>query len=418
MPLQIKGSRMKLLIHEGRTSGHYLYHVKLIAEAALERGIATELSLSSSAPSTPEFSLHLAPLIGRLGTIYHFDADSGSAVGGLSASASACVANARISGAEHIIALSADGVAPIWGQMAWGGLRRLLPKGMELEVGLIRPTFAHADHRGLRRLKLAAVRVAVSRAPIAALRIADFPAYENIKRARWARRQRLLAVPEPCEPVRRFTRDEARAFLGLPVDGRVVVAPGEISNRKCPLELAEAFVRAAPTDARMLFAGRFVDGLAEKLEQRFGREIGGGRIILLNRLLTDEELDAAIAAADVAAAVYAGNPGPSAIIDRAMMADKPVLTHNYGWANYMVGRFALGWTTDPFNPDAYTKALAAALEGADRFKPSPAAQWLKRFYSMENFRRHWMMRLRERMGLEPEEMVRWEDALRAAGTPN
>lgn len=75
-----------------------------------------------------------------------------------------------------------------------------------------------------------------------------------------------------------------------------------------------------------------------------------------------------------------------------------------------VDRFALGWKTNPLNPAAYASTLAAALAGAVAFKPSPATQWLKQFYSMENFKRHWMLRLRQRMGLPAEELVLWAAA--------
>lgn len=402
---------MKLLIHEQKTPGHYLYHVRLITEAALARGIATEWSLPRSAPDTAEYRHHLASLAGRVSAVHWFDPRVGAPPRTAFLEAGrACIRAAVASGAGHIIAPSADGLAPVLGIDAWGGARRILPKGVELEVGLIRPTFAHAGHRGARQIKMAAVQWAVSRAPIGAMRIADFPAYERMKRMAWARRQRLLAVPEPCEPSRLFTRDEARAFLGLPAAGRLVIAPGEISSRKYPLELARAFSSTATPDSRLVFAGRFVDGLYERLADQFGREILAGRIIVVNRLLTDEELDAAVGAADLVAAAYGSNPGPSGILDRAMMVDRPVLAHNYGWAEYMVKRFKLGWTTDPHDAEAYAAAMRAALEGAADFRPSAAVGWLKSFFSMENFKRHWMMRIRDRMGLPPEEMVLWEGA--------
>ncbi len=407
---------MKLLIHEHRTPGHFLHHVALIAEAALARGLPTELSLSAAAPATPEYQLHIAPLAKSLSAIHLFDlpkAASPAAV--FAASGRACLNTASRCGAQHIIVPSADGVAPIWGRMALGGLRRLVPAGAELEVGLIRPTFAHGEGGLTRRAKLALIAAAIARAPIDALRIADFPAYENLKKTAWARRQRLLAVPEPCEPAHRFTRagarTGARALLGLPDTGALLVAPGEISGRKCPLELAAAFAHAAPHgDTYLVFAGKCMDGLANKLATQFGPRIKAGQIIILDRLLNDMEFDAAIAAADIVVAAYAGHPGPSGIVDRAMMLDKPVIAHDYGWSAYMVDRFALGWKTNPLNPAAYASTLAAALAGAAAFKPSPATQWLKQFYSMENFKRHWMLRLRQRMGLPAEELVLWADA--------
>ncbi len=414
---------MKLLIHEHRHPGHYLHHVRLIAEAALERGIATELSLRNDAAKTEEYQIHIAPIAGRVGAINTFMIPTHSEPTAVfSASGRACLGIARSRGVQHIIVPSADGIAPIWGRMACGGLKRLLPEGTELEVGLIRPSFAQGE-RGLgRKAKLALVEAAVARAPIGALRITDFPAYGRLKRKRWARRKNLLAVPEPCEPTRRFTQADARRLLGLPADGALVVATGELSARKCPLELAEAFARTAARDAgsraRLLLAGRCESGLAEKLAARFGREIDAKRIILINRLLTDEDLDAAVAAADIVAAAYAGHPGPSGIIGRAMMLDRPVIAHNYGWAAYMVKTFQLGWMTDPLSSTDYASTMERALAEVESFRPAPATQALKSFYSMESFRKHWMLRLRQRMNLPPEEMVRWEDVLQAAGAPN
>lgn len=409
---------MKLLIHEPNNKGHFLHSARLIAEAAIACGATTEISVRRDAPSTPEFKLHMGPILAKLAAVNAFDLPAGGTLTAVSAaSGRACIEIAARRGAEHILVPAADGVAPMLAARSWGGLRRILPKGAELEAGLIRPRFAHVGHMGVRRAKMALVRWAISRAPVGALRIADFPAYERMKGMAWARRQRLLAVPEPCEPTRLFTRGEARAFLGLPTAGRLVVAPGEISSRKRPVELATAFAGAGAPDARLLFAGPCADGLHEQLRERFRREIGEGRIIVMNRLLTDEELDAAIAAADVVAAVYSGHPGPSGIVDRAMMMDRPVLAHNYGWSQYMVRRFKLGWTTDPDSAGMYADAVQTALLSAADFRPSATVGWLKSFFSMENFKRHWTMRIRERMGLPPEEMVLWEDAPDTARQP-
>jgi glycosyltransferase involved in cell wall biosynthesis len=406
---------MKLLVHEPNNKGHFLHSARLIAEAAIARGIVTEISVRAGAPATPDFKLHMGPIMTKLAAVNTFELPAGGTLTALSAaSGRACIEIAAQRGAEHILVPAADGVAPMLALRSWGGLRRTLPKGAELEVGLIRPRFAHAGHRGARRAKMALVRWAISRAPIGALRIADFPAYERMKGMAWARRQRLLAVPEPCEPTRPFSREEARAFLGLPTEGRLVVAPGEISSRKCPLELATAFSGAAEPDDCLLFAGPCVDGLHERLRERFRAEMEAGRIMVIDRLLTDEELDAAIAAADVVAAVYSGHPGPSGIVDRAMMMDRPVLAHNYGWSEYMVRRFNLGWTADPHNAEAYGAAVRAALARAGDYRPPSSAGWLKSFFGMENFKRHWMMRIRERMGLPPEELVTWDDAPDAA----
>lgn len=402
---------MKLLVHEPGVKGHYLHSARLIAEAAIARGITTEISVRRGAASTPEFQLHMAPIVEKLAGINTFEHPvAASPRAAFAASGGECLNIARRRGADHIIMPAADGTVRMLALRSWGGLRRLLPKGVEIEIGLIYPTFARGEHGLARRAKQTLVAAAVARAPVAALRIADFPAYENLKKTSWARRQRLLAVPEPCEPARRFTRAQARALLGLPDTGTLLVATGEISGRKCPLELAGAFVRSAATDARLLFAGPCTEGLDRRIAEQFEREIADGRITVLNRLLTDEELDATIAAADIVSAVYSAHPGPSAILDRGMMMDRPVLAHNYGWSEYMVKRFALGWTTDPHNPDAYAATLKAALGGAGDFRPSPAANWLKSFFGMENFKRHWMMRLRQRMGLPPEEMVLWADA--------
>ncbi len=131
---------MKLLIHEPNNKGHFLHSARLIAEAAIACGATTEISVRRDAPSTPEFKLHMGPILSKLAAVNAFDLPAGGTLTAVSAaSGRACVEIAARRGAEHILVPAADGVAPMLAARSWGGLRRILPKGAELEAGLIRP---------------------------------------------------------------------------------------------------------------------------------------------------------------------------------------------------------------------------------------------------------------------------------------
>lgn len=117
-------------------------------------------------------------------------------------------------------------------------------------------------------------------------------------------------------------RLEIRERLGLPRDRKLAAIVGVIDARKC-LPLVLAAVRASGDDLDLLIGGRFepeqqawYEALPDDAKQR---------IVLRADFLSDETLDALVAASDVVVIAQL-NKGPSGIMGKALAAEVPVVT--------------------------------------------------------------------------------------------
>ena len=71
-------------------------------------------------------------------------------------------------------------------------------------------------------------------------------------------------------------------------------------------------------------------------------------------------------------------------------------------------RFRLGSVCDVTERAGFARALARSLDQAEQYLPTEAAQRFAAFHSGSNFAAHWTARIRERLGLPPQERVEWE----------
>jgi hypothetical protein len=85
--------------------------------------------------------------------------------------------------------------------------------------------------------------------------------------------------------------------------------------------------------------------------------VDDGRLIVLDRYLSNEEINACCAAGSLIAAPYRLQPSPSSIVLHAVAAERMVLAANNGWLAYMVPKFSLGRLCDPQDPELLAKTL-------------------------------------------------------------
>lgn len=106
---------------------------------------------------------------------------------------------------------------------------------------------------------------------------------------------------------------------------------GHITERKCVDLVARAAAEATMiAPCGLLIAGRFGDGERERCAPAFDALISsGGRLLIDDRLLSNEELDSAIGAVDVVVIAYT-TPGPSGILAKAAAMSKELLVAGRG----------------------------------------------------------------------------------------
>lgn len=127
--------------------------------------------------------------------------------------------------------------------------------------------------------------------------------------------------PEICGA---HSRDRAalREALGLPADRRLVGIFGGVSERKFPQLVWEA-LGTHGIDADLVLAGGLSEGIRAWVAT--GPATAHGRVIAVDRFLSNAELDQMVAAADVVALAMTNN-GPSGIMGKALAAGVPVVT--------------------------------------------------------------------------------------------
>src|SRR5262249_24283926 len=126
--------------------------------------------------------------------------------------------------------------------------------------------------------------------------------------------------------------------------------------------------------------------------------VDDGRLIVLDRFMRNEKINACFAASNLIAAPYRPQPHPSSIVLHAATAGKMVLAANSGWLAYMVPKFSLGRLCNPQDPEILAEALELALHEAEGYKLSAAAQRLVEFHRSENFMLQWRQGLSRIMG--------------------
>jgi glycosyltransferase involved in cell wall biosynthesis len=101
---------------------------------------------------------------------------------------------------------------------------------------------------------------------------------------------------------------------------------GAITPRKNLPLIAEAFARTASEGSGLLIGGAVEEGeMVRALPHLTEAERRGGRVVVKDRMLTDVELDAAIAAVDCVILAHS-NEGPSGIFGKAVMSGTRLVT--------------------------------------------------------------------------------------------
>ena len=135
------------------------------------------------------------------------------------------------------------------------------------------------------------------------------------------RRARFIA--DPIEPLSLPTRSKARAMLGLPEHKKLIMSIGMQDHRKGVDYLIGACARWQPAEpASIVLAGMLSAQIKELVTHQYRHLVDDGRLIVLNRYLSNEELNACCVAGDLIATPYRPHPHPSGIVLHAATCGK------------------------------------------------------------------------------------------------
>ena len=236
------------------------------------------------------------------------------------------------------------------------------------------------------RMKEVVYTQTYKRLPFESVNFVNFDYYEYAVRHRLFApgRARFVGDPVPQPPL--IGQQAARKLLGLEGAGRYLGLLGSLDRRKAVPQLLAAFRSARlAADDRLLLAGRLDPEYARLIESSYADLVREGRLVVMNRFLSDAELESGYEALDLATVVYDRFPGLASLALKAVAAGTPVIAHDFGWLRAAVRRFDIGTLTDVFDPAVFASALESALDRQRLDRTSGPLQRLLQFHTEKNF---------------------------------
>lgn len=200
---------------------------------------------------------------------------------------------------------------------------------------------------------------------------------------------RIGMVPDPVPRPPLMSRQEARRLLKIPDDGRMIGFVGRMDGRKAIPELLQAFRRAplAMTD-RLVLAGRLDPEYASLIQRDYSDLQRNGRLIVIDRWLTESEMAHGFSALDTVCLPYYQFPCLSSLMLKAIAAQRHVLVHDFGWMRAIARRFDVATVCNIYDPSSFGIAMEKSLEQASRYTITPAIEALIDYHSPANFLAH------------------------------
>lgn len=224
---------------------------------------------------------------------------------------------------------------------------------------------------------------------LARLNFVNFNYYEYLKSGARKPRSDVALVGDPVPALEPIGRQAACRLLGIDPNGRYLGLLGSLDRRKAIPELLAAFAQARlGTTDRLLLGGRLAPAFASLIKDRYADLLASGRLVVMDRFLSAEELRHGFEALDLVTPVYYDFPGLASLALKALAAGRPIVVNDLGWSRSLVLRFEVGRRVDTADAAAFARALESALDDAAHYRNSEAVARLLQFHSIDNFTRN------------------------------
>ena len=405
---------MRVVVYEPDPTGHHLAYVSRVVEPLAS--LASELILLTSqwAADSPQFAQHL----GRFSTHLTVDTGIGDPARRLAIRplmrqfASLRRAVKRLC-PDHLYVTYGDDFVEMAALHEMAG--HCWPDATEAEVLLLRGGYQYPASSLATRMRRRISPWLLRRGPWSLIHHINPDDLEVIRGNNAGTTGRFFLMPDPVEPASQLSKEEARQVLNLPEDGRYIGSVGIINRAKGVDRLISAF-RAARADLqsgdRLLLAGPIDEELRSFISSGCGDDLANGRLIMIDRSLSSDEIATAVAATDIVATPYPWHVHSSSIVIRAAAGGRPVVGNSIGWMKRTIPQFGLGAVCDVVNEEALCRTLVKTLDESGGYQITSAARRFAEFHSAENFARHWTKRLRQRIGLpEDPALISWDEVV-------
>lgn len=388
---------MRVLIFEPKFVGHFIGFAVVTANAFAQLGCKVTILLPKQAQDTPQAKIKLAHLPDNVEVRFAIDVPKlyQKWINAKFESEALALVLEEFP-TDHLVLSSGDFV--LTGLLKNGALRRRLkslgsvdlvmhncqqvyPKlGIRQRCLCIFDRLAVSLARGIRLLTVdpfATSAAAVSHMSLLGNPVHPLPHFREV----------------PDNPI---SQAEARTLLGLPAEGRMLGSVGDLGRRKGTELLINSFARSNPQANDKLVLFGLLSGTAKQTLQQHRQLVDEGKIISRDSFVSDTDFFNFFYAMD---ALWAGFPHQVGIASTqlyAAVAQKPVISSNYGAVGWLTEEFGLG-KAFPGTVEAMTEAIAWFLQ-AEEWSPDPEGlERLLTYHTTENFNEHITRTVRMRM---------------------
>lgn len=288
--------RSVILFAEPAVSGHRLSYVRLLATEALRRGHLVHLALPADGVLSPEYQTHIADLERDL-TVETYSRFSLSALEALTIQ----------TGAHRTVVTDGDALAlQIAKKGRWKG-------NGQLSLLIMREKAQTDSVRVRMWVKSVAKHFVIRRA--ASTRNVSVAV---LKSATWTGESRYAVAIDPVElKCSQADVDSVRREWGLQDSTYWFGVLGAITARKNVPLLVRSLTQTSGMAAGLLVAGKIDPALRPEIETAAAASAEAGKpVVIIDRMLSDVELDAAVAAVNCLMLAHS-NEGPSGLLGKA-----------------------------------------------------------------------------------------------------
>jgi len=405
---------MRILIHEPDHAGHRMTYVRHLVPAFADLADELLVSVTAKALESSEYRTQVAPLADQFTIVESEPLSHGGLLGFARSKLSSLAHAARKSKADYLIVPFGDGLVQFTGMlgktlcnMRWGGAKG---EALMLRGGYGYPGLGQREQR-----KTLVDTSLTARSPWHRVHYLDPLSFEYVTSLGTDLSRRAALMPDPIDPWKSVSKEEARRRLGIAVEGRYIGCVGAMTPIKGVDLLIQAFAasRAASGD-RLLLVGKMDNTVRSMVQHDMAELAKKDRIVVIDRYVSDEELSLAVDAMDVVCTPYPNHIGSASIVIRGAAARRPVLAQAFGWMGMVVPRFGLGWTCEVRDRDTFSGAIQRALAGAEYYDFGPGVRRFVDFHTVPNFAYHWTRGVRDILGKpEAADIVTWDDVIAA-----
>jgi glycosyltransferase involved in cell wall biosynthesis len=199
---------------------------------------------------------------------------------------------------------------------------------------------------------------------------------------------KLQYLPDPAQRLASASRDKSRASLGIEAAQVVILVFGSLDARKGIDSLFGAVMSGPELDACVIIlAGKLSLEVRGQLgaQASYASMIERRRLIVIDRILADDELNVVFAAADIVWVGYRGHVFMSGVLALAGRAGIPVLGTAEGEIGRLIAKAGIGRAARIDRPDEVIAALSSMLDTRTRIEMGQRARAAFSSHTIESF---------------------------------